>query len=67
MVGESFLIPNFNHTIQGEVRGLNDHQIQEMSECLLLGQVEDVTWNEKDKCMIVFMKNIMRNKYYKAH
>lgn len=67
MVGESFLIPNFNHTIQGEVNGLDDFRVQDLSEHLLLAQVDDVTWNEKDKCMMVFVKNIQRNKYYKPH
>ncbi len=66
-VGESFMLPNFNHTIQGEVRGLDDHKAQDMSEHLLLGQVEDVVWNDKDKCMVVAVKHIMRNKYYKPH
>lgn len=67
MLGESFLIPNFNHTIQGEVCGLDEHRVHELSERLLLAQVEDVTWNEKDKCMIIFVKNIQVNKYYKPH
>lgn len=66
-VGESFMIPNFNHCIQGEIRGLDEHKIHELSEHLLLGQVDEVDWREKDKCMVVHVKFIQRNKYYKPH